>query len=50
MGGLIRPSDRVPLVVACVVFLQPLDGTILNTSLPQVARSFAVTEVDLTPV
>ena len=41
-----RPS-LVPLVVAATFFMQMLDGTIVNTSLPQMARSLGVEPLDL---
>ena len=40
--------DRlVPLVVAGTFFMQMMDSSILNTSLPQMARTFAVRPLDL---
>jgi EmrB/QacA subfamily drug resistance transporter len=37
-----RLQKRVPLIVAGAFFMQNLDGSILNTSLPQMAESFGV--------
>ena len=37
----------VPLVVAATFFLQLLDTSILNTSLPRIAESFGVRALDL---
>ncbi|QKR99926.1 MFS transporter [Sphingomonas sp. CL5.1] len=45
--GLIKHSDHLPLVVAAIFFIQNLDGSILNTSLPQVAGSFRASAVDI---
>ncbi len=40
-------SSTIALIVAGTGFMQILDGAIINTSLPQMARSFGVTTVDL---
>lgn len=37
----------IPLIVASAFFMQVLDGTIISTSLPQMAASFGVQAVDL---
>jgi EmrB/QacA subfamily drug resistance transporter len=37
----------IALIVACAFFMQGLDSAIINTSLPQMARSFAVRPLDL---
>jgi EmrB/QacA subfamily drug resistance transporter len=37
----------IPLVVAATFFMQMLDGSIVNTSLPQMARSLGVQPLDL---
>ncbi|NPD65221.1 MFS transporter [Lichenicola cladoniae] len=42
-----RTVPIVALIVAIAAFMQNLDGAIINTSLPQMARSFGVTSVDL---
>lgn len=42
-----RTVPIVALIVAIAAFMQNLDGAIINTSLPQMARSFGVTPVDL---
>lgn len=42
-----RTAPTVALIVAIAAFMQNLDGAIINTSLPQMARSFGVTPVDL---
>jgi EmrB/QacA subfamily drug resistance transporter len=39
-------ARRVALIVAGAFFMQNLDGAIINTSLPQIAHSFAVQPVD----
>src|SRR5579863_9495759 len=38
------------LVVAAALFMQGLDGSVLNTSLPQMANSFGVNAVELNTV
>jgi EmrB/QacA subfamily drug resistance transporter len=40
-------ARRVALIVAAAFFIQHLDGAIINTSLPQLAESFAVQPVDI---
>jgi EmrB/QacA subfamily drug resistance transporter len=40
-------ARRVALIVAAAFFMQNLDGAIINTSLPQMARAFAVRPADL---
>ncbi|HEY2708303.1 MAG TPA: MFS transporter [Caulobacteraceae bacterium] len=40
-------ARRVALIVAAAFFMQNLDGAIINTSLPQMARTFAVRPADL---
>ncbi|NHO33772.1 MFS transporter [Acetobacter fallax] len=42
-----RYSPAIALVLALAAFMQNLDGAIINTSLPQMARSFGVTALDL---
>lgn len=37
----------IPLIVASAFFMQVLDGTIIGTSMPQMAESFGVQAVDL---
>jgi EmrB/QacA subfamily drug resistance transporter len=39
-------ARRIALIVAGAFFMQNLDGAIINTSLPQIASSFAVQPVD----
>src|SRR5581483_6025691 len=39
-------ARRVALIVAGALFMQNLDGAIINTSLPQIANSLAVRPVD----
>ncbi|MFT3906227.1 MAG: MFS transporter [Steroidobacteraceae bacterium] len=44
----LRPEvRRVALIVAAAFFMQNLDTSIMNTSLPQMARSFGVLPLDL---
>ncbi|MFZ3482699.1 MFS transporter [Sphingomonas sp. 3-13AW] len=47
--SLANPSQarRVALIVAIAFFMQNLDGSIINTSLPQIAASFGVAPLDL---
>jgi EmrB/QacA subfamily drug resistance transporter len=40
-------AQGVALIVAAAFFMQNLDGAIINTSLPQMARSFGVGSVDV---
>ena len=40
-------ARRVALIVAAAFFMQNLDGAIINTSLPQMARTFGVRPADL---
>jgi EmrB/QacA subfamily drug resistance transporter len=37
----------VPLIVACALFMENLDGTVITTALPQMALSFGTTAVHL---
>jgi EmrB/QacA subfamily drug resistance transporter len=46
MSGEADQLKRVALVVAGALFMQNLDTAIINTSLPQLAASFAVSPVD----
>ena len=42
------PRERlVPLIVACGLFMENLDSTVLSTSLPSIARAFAVNPLQL---
>ncbi len=43
-----RQSTRIALLVASAFFMEMLDGTVIVTALPQMARSFGVNPVDLT--
>ncbi|MCX5519850.1 MFS transporter [Kaistia defluvii] len=44
-----RPPARIllPLIVACALFMENLDSTVLSTSLPAIARDFGVSPIDL---
>ncbi|HEV7284243.1 MAG TPA: MFS transporter, partial [Kaistia sp.] len=44
-----RPPARIllPLIVACALFMENLDSTVLSTSLPALARDFGVSPIDL---
>jgi len=44
------PSKRVPLILAATFFMLLLDGSILNTSLPSMARALQVQALDLSSV
>ncbi|MDA8350379.1 MAG: MFS transporter, partial [Pseudomonadota bacterium] len=44
LAALARPSMRVALIVACAMFMQNLDSTIIVTALPAMAHSFATNE------
>ena len=41
--------DRIllPLIVACALFMQNLDSTVLSTALPAIADDFAVSPIQL---
>ncbi|MFD2263056.1 DHA2 family efflux MFS transporter permease subunit [Lacibacterium aquatile] len=42
------PKRRwVPIVVACALFMENLDGTIINTALPEIARDMGVSPLSL---
>lgn len=43
-----RQATQVALLVAAAFFMEMLDGTVIVTALPEMARSFAVNPVDLT--
>ena len=43
------PISPIALLVGGAFFMELLDGSIINTALPQMARSFAVDPVDLNP-
>lgn len=43
-----RQSTRIALLVASAFFMEMLDGTVIVTALPEMARSFGVNPVDLT--
>ena len=43
-AALHRPSMRIALIVACAMFMQNLDSTIIVTALPAMAHSFATNE------
>lgn len=43
-----RQSTQVALLVASAFFMEMLDGTVIVTALPEMARSFGVNPVDLT--
>lgn len=47
MSSLRRDVRQVALIVAAAFFMQNLDTSIMNTSLPQMARSFGVLPLDL---
>jgi EmrB/QacA subfamily drug resistance transporter len=42
-----RRAAIVALVVSCALFMELLDGTVIATALPQMARSFGVSAVDV---
>jgi EmrB/QacA subfamily drug resistance transporter len=47
MDNSLRQSAIIALLVAGALFMEQLDGTVIATALPQMARSFAVAAVDL---
>jgi EmrB/QacA subfamily drug resistance transporter len=44
---LLHPSHIVPLIVASAFFMENLDGSVINTALPQMALSMGVSAVDV---
>ena len=44
---LIRPTTAISILVAGAFFMENLDGTVIVTALPQMAKSFGVHPVDL---
>src|SRR4051812_9562572 len=42
-----RQSTRIALLVASAFFMEMLDGTVIVTALPEMARTFGVNPVDL---
>ena len=44
LAAFARPSMRIALIVACAMFMQNLDSTIIVTALPAMAHSFATNE------
>jgi EmrB/QacA subfamily drug resistance transporter len=42
-----HPSHIVPLIVASAFFMENLDGSVINTALPQMANSMGVSAVDM---
>jgi MFS family permease len=45
--GPIVPAMLIPLIVACALFMENLDSTVLSTSLPAIAASFGESPVRL---
>ncbi len=41
-GARVRKSRAVPLIIATAMFMEQLDGTVLATALPSMARSFGI--------
>src|SRR5262249_46793838 len=39
MAASVRPSLIIPLIVACALFMENMDSTVLATALPSIARS-----------
>ena len=40
-------AQTIALIVACALFMENLDGTIMTTALPQIAAEFGVNPVHL---
>lgn len=50
MSESVSPPPRrrwIPIVVACALFMENLDGTIINTALPQIAHDMGVSPLSL---
>lgn len=43
----VRPSRWLPLLLAIAIFMQMLDATILNTALPEIAKDFNVSPLNM---
>ena len=43
----VRPSQWLPLLLAIAIFMQMLDATILNTALPEIAKDFKVSPLNM---
>ena len=43
----IRPTMLVPLIVACALFMEHVDATVITTSLPMIARDLGVAPIVL---
>ena len=43
----VRPSRWLPLLLAIAIFMQMLDATILNTALPEIAKDFKVSPLNM---
>ena len=43
----VRPSRWLPLLLAIAIFMQMLDATILNTALPEIAKDFQVSPLNM---
>ncbi|MBW8823621.1 MAG: DHA2 family efflux MFS transporter permease subunit [Xanthomonadales bacterium] len=42
-----RASRRLPLIVACALFIENMDSTVLSTALPAIAHDFGVDPISL---
>ena len=38
LGRTLRPARLLPLIVACALFIENMDSTVISTSLPAIAR------------
>src|SRR6476469_4486589 len=44
---LLRPTRLLPLIVACALFIENMDSTVLSTSLPAIARDLGTGPIAL---
>jgi len=46
-GRLLRPTRLLPLIVACALFIENMDSTVISTSLPAIARDLGTEPIAL---
>ncbi len=46
-AGLLRPKRLLPLIVACALFIENMDSTVISTSLPAIARDLGTEPIAL---
>ena len=43
----VKTSRRLPLIVACALFIENMDSTVLSTALPAIAHDYGVDPISL---